>query len=183
MRGASSPSARTLFTSRSWVPASRSPLRPQPTAASLHRWTLLLSRALLPVGTTFVGRLLSTVPVGQGTSDEVVGVVPTIRGRAWVTQVKHTHHTAHRQDAGKRGHRVGRWKWKQGRARSARVASARRDYAEMHPHPGAMLGWSCRHVLHPSHPTARRFPRQQYATIVLDPTDPFPEGYTMGDIW
>mmetsp|Transcript_13716 Transcript_13716/g.44807 ORF Transcript_13716/g.44807 Transcript_13716/m.44807 type:complete len:109 (+) Transcript_13716:1098-1424(+) len=108
MRGASSPSARTLFTSRSWVPASRSPLRPQPTAASLHRWTLLLSRALLPVGTTFVGRLLSTVPVGQGTSDEVVGVVPTIRGRAWVTQ---------------------------------------------------------------------------YATIVLDPTDPFPEGYTMGDIW
>mmetsp|Transcript_13715 Transcript_13715/g.44795 ORF Transcript_13715/g.44795 Transcript_13715/m.44795 type:complete len:414 (+) Transcript_13715:89-1330(+) len=60
------------------------------------------------LGTTFVGRLLSTVPVGQGTSDEVVGVVPTIRGRAWVTQ---------------------------------------------------------------------------YATIVLDPTDPFPEGYTMGDIW
>jgi len=38
------------------------------------------------LGTTFVGRLHASAVVGAGTDDELIGVVPTIRGRAWVTQ-------------------------------------------------------------------------------------------------
>jgi len=39
------------------------------------------------LGTKFVGRLLSTTMVGAGTDDEVLGVIPTIRGQAWITAV------------------------------------------------------------------------------------------------
>lgn len=60
------------------------------------------------LGTKFVGRLLSTTMVGAGTDDEVLGVIPTIRGQAWITA---------------------------------------------------------------------------YTTVVVDPTDPFQQGYTVGDIW
>lgn len=60
------------------------------------------------MGTRFVGKLHGLATVGKGTDAEVVGVVPSITGRAWITQ---------------------------------------------------------------------------HATVLCDPTDPFPEGYTCGDIW
>ena len=60
------------------------------------------------LGTTFVGKLVGEAEVGAGGDDAVRGVVPTVTGRAWITQ---------------------------------------------------------------------------HATVVLDPTDPFPVGYTVGDIW
>ena len=60
------------------------------------------------LGTTFVGKLVGEAEVGGGGGDAVRGVVPTVTGRAWITQ---------------------------------------------------------------------------HATVVLDPTDPFPVGYTVGDIW
>ena len=63
------------------------------------------------VGTQFIGKLLETTRITAAPAsaeDELVGVIPTVSGRAWITA---------------------------------------------------------------------------HSTIVLDPTDPFPEGYTVGDIW
>lgn len=60
------------------------------------------------IGTEFIGRLHGTTSVGAGTDDEIVGVEPSVSGRAWITA---------------------------------------------------------------------------HATVVCDPSDPFPEGYQVGDIW
>ena len=60
------------------------------------------------LGTKFIGRLHEEVVVGGGGTEPVRAVVPTISGRAWITQ---------------------------------------------------------------------------HATVVCDPSDPFPEGYKVGDIW